>query len=727
MRLQKTAARLPYHWLMPLAFFCIGLIYLYATPHFEASDNIQHIGMIYWISERGELPVQSPEHEYMHGQEASQPPLYYLLMTSIFNIFDTSDREDYFQPNPLALAGDPARLGNRNLVNYRQPYPPDLQGTSLALYAMRLVTLGMATVTVAAVYGSARTVMPARTGFILIASALAAFNPQFLFISTSVSNDNLVSMLAALVSWQALLMLRDGFETRRSVTLAILIGLATLSKLSGLVSAPAVLLASLWLLRRTRDWRGFLFLIGSIGFACLLINGWWFIRNLELYGELFGTSTMLDNFGRRTTTVPRLFLEEFEGLRVSYWGLLGAFSIYTHSIYYTLMDLLSLAGAGGLIVFLAKKRREPALLSALGFLCVTLLFGAAMLTWWSLQTTASTGRLLFPYITSISILLALGLHAWRIPALVICLPLFLFSIAAPFLYLIPNYDHPPAVTALPDSATKTRVTWDETTLIGYEIPAATRWSPGDEIPLTLYWQPLAQTSENHALFISLIDADGEALATIDSFPGWGTLPTTWWQPAVIYRDDYIVQIPAEARGISDVQLHIGWYPFPAGADIKPVLESGEVADAFTLPIGAFVSLDLDPQLGADSISDGAVFGGSIKLQGYHFTAGSVLELEWRMVNPLAGDWRAFAIALDQPFKEGAAFEILLQKDATPPARLDYLAAEEGFVTRHEFDVAAGYSGRHGVYIGWYNENVGARLSAPFPSNMLLIADLDFYG
>ena len=69
---------------MPACYFCIGLIYLYAVPHFEASDSVQHIGVIEWIAERGQLPVQSADHDHMYGQEASQPPLYYLLMTPIW-------------------------------------------------------------------------------------------------------------------------------------------------------------------------------------------------------------------------------------------------------------------------------------------------------------------------------------------------------------------------------------------------------------------------------------------------------------------------------------------------------------------------------------------------------------------------------------------------------------------------------------------------------------------
>ena len=123
----------PFHWLLPLAFFCVGLIYLYSAPHFEASDNDEHVGVIKWIAEEGTLPVQAAEHDHLHAQEASQPPLYYLLMSLVWSALDTSDFADFYQFNPLVYMGHPDRLGNRNLAFYRQPYPPDLHGTSLAL------------------------------------------------------------------------------------------------------------------------------------------------------------------------------------------------------------------------------------------------------------------------------------------------------------------------------------------------------------------------------------------------------------------------------------------------------------------------------------------------------------------------------------------------------------------------------------------------------------------
>ena len=448
--------RLPWRWLLPLLFLLVGLVYLYAAPNFEASDSPQHIGVIKWIAERGELPLQSPDHAQLFGQEASQPPLYYLLMAAVWSAFDTADFEQRYLPSPFTAIGVPARWGNRNLLIYEQVYPPDLSGSSLALYVIRFLSLGMGAGAVAAVYQAARTALPGRAGLALLAAALTAFNPQFLFISASVSNDALINLLAALLSWRMLVMLRDGFEWRRSLLLALLIALAGVTKLSGLTVAAVVGLAALWTLAQGRDIRGFALLAGATLALTLLIAGPWYLRNLSLYGELFGTSTMLDHFGRREIGPWRLMTEEFQGLRVSYWAVFGAFNILAHEAFYHLMDLLSLAGAGGLLVCLARNRRDRPLLASLGFLALLLLLGAAMLFWWSLQTWASTGRLLFPYITSISLLLALGLRAWRIPPLLIAVPLLAFSLAAPVVYIMPNYDHPQPVEQLPAQATARR-------------------------------------------------------------------------------------------------------------------------------------------------------------------------------------------------------------------------------------------------------------------------------
>lgn len=612
----RAIERPPPHWILPIAFFLVGLLYWYAAPNFEASDTVQHVGMVKWIAERGELPLQSADHEHLYGQEASQPPLYYLLMAAVWNAFDTSDFEARYLPSPFIVVGDPLLLGNKNLVIYKQVYPPDLRGSSLALYVIRLLGLGMGAVAVGAAVQSARVAVPGRRGLALLAGALTAFNPQFLFISASVSNDTLINMLGALITWQMLVMLREGFRTRRSLLLGLLIALAALSKLSGLVVGAAVGLAAVWLVWRARDWRGFALLCGAT-FACtLVIAGWWYVRNLTLYGELTGTATMLDYFGRRSISLGQLFLAEFEGLRISYWAVFGAFNIVADDAFYRVMDALTLASAGGLLVFMAKtvrgnspqRHREHrgilarfgrtamsstpgtvqsrTLMPAISFLFIMLALGAALLMWWSTNTWASTGRLLFPYITSASLLMALGLTALRIPPLIVALPLFAFSVAAPFLYIIPNYDHPPAVERLPETATVANAQWEDLRLTGYELPLEREWRAGERIPVTFYWRSRDHSPLAYALALSLLDAEGEAIASFETWPGWGTMPHPWMALDVDYRDDYVMRIPADAAGTEDLQLEIRWYVFPDGPDLDAALETGEAFEGLRLELGS---------------------------------------------------------------------------------------------------------------------------------------------
>ena len=55
----------------------------------------------------------------------------------------------------------------------------------------------------------------------------------------------------------------------------------------------------------------------------------------------FGTGAMIEHFGGRNATLLQLLTQEFEGFRISYWGLFGWFSIFTSPLHYAAMDILS--------------------------------------------------------------------------------------------------------------------------------------------------------------------------------------------------------------------------------------------------------------------------------------------------------------------------------------------------------------------------------------------------
>jgi hypothetical protein len=151
---------------------------------------------------------------------------------------------------------------------------------------------------------------------------------MFLFIAASVNNDNLVIALCSVITLLTLIMLQDGFNLQHSLWLSVLIALASLAKLSGLVMIPVVATTALWVAYRDKNWRG-LVTLGALMIAFwAIIAGWWYVRNLQLYGELFGTTRMVEVAGERPSafTLQTAF-DEFEGFRWSFWGVFGLFNI----------------------------------------------------------------------------------------------------------------------------------------------------------------------------------------------------------------------------------------------------------------------------------------------------------------------------------------------------------------------------------------------------------------
>ena len=131
-------------------------------------------------------------------------------------------------------------------------------------------------------------------------------------------------------------------------------------------------------------------------------------------------------------------------------------------------------------------------------------------------------------------------------------------------------------TQLPESAISADVKWEDIRLTGYDIPPPQTWSAGDEIPVTFYWRAEAQSPLAYALVLSLLDAQGQAISSFETWPGWGTMPHPWMTLDADYQDDYIMQIPDDASGASALQLEIRWYVFPDGTGAECAAGDGRV-------------------------------------------------------------------------------------------------------------------------------------------------------
>ncbi len=674
--------------LLLTAFAILALIYARATPPLEASDELWHFGLVMQLATTGDLPVQDADVTTAWRQEGSQPPLYYALVSAGVRLTGVpTDFDAARQPNPHAQAGVPLAVGNKNLVLH--PTPPE---TARAVLIGRLISIALSLITVAAVYASARVIAPSWVA--LLAGAITAFNPMFLFISASINNDTLVIALNSLIIWLVLVTLRDGFSTRRSLLIALLVALASLSKLSGLVLVPVIALMGLMVARRQRDLRGLMILGGAMGIAWSGIAGWWYLRNLQLYGELFGTTMMAAVAGMRTDALTiQTLLSEFEGFRIAYWGWFGGVNILTFPAFYPIMDAITLIAVSGAAIYgLRQRHQRPALL----LLGLTLVIGAGGVIAWTVQTYASQGRLLFPLIAAISPLLALGLATLlRRASFAIALLMGVVAFAIPFSTLAPAYRAPAPLTALPASAQPVYARFGDVELIGYETPDR-RYLPGDSIPITVYWKVLQPSERDLSLWLhGLTD---KVVGRVDSYPGGGTLRTSLWMPG-IYADTYAIPTDANATGRDRLRVQVGWWDYPSGRLIPPTDANGSQLDSVMLDAGAFgratTTLKLDHMVTVEGVS----FGGVIALRGYTLE-GDQLALLWEATGTPSADDTVFVQVLD------AAGEVFSQSDAPPDLPTHYWQVGEHTITRHTITYSGG---DQRLIIGWYAPD-GVRLT-----------------
>ncbi|MCZ7547156.1 MAG: DUF2142 domain-containing protein [Anaerolineae bacterium] len=317
---------------------------------------------------------------------------------------DRSDLEATLWQNPHAHIGDAGPRDNKNAVIHTDAEAFPWQGTARAVHVLRLFSVALGAVTVALAPAIARATAPGHPAVAPLAMALTAFNPMFVFISGAVNNDNLNIALTTLALFLSLRLLRDGLRARWVVALSVALALASLSKISGLAFYP--LAALVLLIAAARGAKGEVKPVRALAFSLLAlvgvwlaVAGWWYWRNIALYGEPLGLETMVAIAGPRDPVPSYLdLLAEFEGFRRSYWGVFGWFNVLAGAPFYIFTDLLATLAAVGLAWWGAQRaraRRWDALLPPALLAAQVAVVALGVLSW-TRQTPASQGRLMFP-------------------------------------------------------------------------------------------------------------------------------------------------------------------------------------------------------------------------------------------------------------------------------------------------------------------------------------------
>ena len=324
-----------------------------------------------------------------------------------------------------------------------------------------------------------------------------------------------------------------------------------------------------------------IFEVGIVFGIAFLVSGWWFARNIALYGDPLGWSVWLSDIGVRTPT-PAVWqlVPELPALFRTYWADLPGFPL-SGSIYVALAVLTLVA-----VVGLCKSQTcdlRPATCSwNLIFLVVWLgCVGVGVLRY--MQTTpAAQGRLLFPALAPIGVLMAWGLGAWAkrpwLPGIVAG-GLFALTLAAPFVLIQPAFAKP-VLQQLPAGMGPALAQFgDRVELIGVHF--SDHVEPGGTLRVTTYWRTLQEMQRDQRLLIRLMRPDGNSAGQLDARLGTSLYPTTLWRPGQIIVDTHNVRADADLPLGMELRVHLG-----VGDEINPLLAvsgylrgaSGDVAD-----------------------------------------------------------------------------------------------------------------------------------------------------
>ncbi len=555
--------------LILLLYVALAAWYSLTIPLGEAPDEVPHFTYIRYLAQHGRLPTTTEEHE------AFQPPLYYVLGAVLTApIQDEAASPFAVQANAHFDVSDPRAPKNLLLHSAVEDWP--YRGWVLAWHLVRLLSIALGAVTVWATYHLGRAVLPDQPLIALTMAALTAFTPQFLFMSAVVNNDNAATAFSALILWQMAALLRSPSRPqiwKRSALLGLLLGLGLLSKASVGALLPvvplAVTIASLQAGASSRQERarllvGALLLVLGLG---ALISGWYFWRNWLLHGDPLGTSFLLQiNARREGPLTPEVLAWLSKGLFRSFW--LGWIGISFEDGIYWLIGLACLVGGSGFVAWLLRRWRtlDVATRWTLGLLGLhAVLTVAALLQWTATVLGTDQGRLIYPLLPTVMLVLASG-WAWWAPGKSrpwvlggLAVGLFCLAVLTPIRYIKPLYAPAPVATEEElAAATPLDVDWDGIRLLGYRLESD-QVQPGGKLVLCLYWQTLEPQDRQVWALIQLVDEEGRFLMYLDGSPTAGRDTTDRWTPGQPLASCHLLPVP-EYGAPGDYHITISLHP-----------------------------------------------------------------------------------------------------------------------------------------------------------------------
>ena len=573
-------------------FLGLGIWYALDNPLYSKPDEVYHYLYTLYLKAGNGLPIADmsrvgKDNHAPLEKEAHQPPAYYAAVAGLASFLGMQDRQPDPSINPHFLG---TTKGNRN------PWvPPYISpGDAPVFFTGRFVSLLCGIIALLCIYLLARRFLP--WPIALLAVALTGLNPQFLFISTSFSNDMAGVAFACAGLWLLGISIQEGLNARRGILLGFVIALAALAKLGGfglLVPLGVIALWQAWKTRRIWPlvWAGLAAVIVAV------VCSWWLWHNWSLYRDPLATNVLIALMGPR---VEPLTWDEFSSLLGFLWKAYwldfspGGILFAEPPAYWLIGLVCALAAIGSSLAFVRDRSKRPLFLLIWGWFAVVCVSLFRMTT--ATAVFMGGGRLLFPAAVTIGITMAvglaeLGLRRSIVPAAVALL-LGAYAIAAPIRYLHPAYPRPLLTETLqraPTHLSGARFGDSVCELLGYDLALVPGISGQQALDITYYWRTLQGTDRNFSLFVHFAGQDQSVpIAQLDTYPDYGNFPTTLWRTDRIFVDRLRLPLPENAAAING-ELLMGLYDFPTMERLPVFDQRGERFPNDAVPLAQFLA------------------------------------------------------------------------------------------------------------------------------------------
>lgn len=574
--------------LLLVGFVLCAATYSVAAPLWEAPDESEHFQYVAYLLAHHRLPSHLPSIQPSGNNEGNQPPLYYVLVAPVAIGLDLSDAARIRLNPHMGWVNDPSAVATTaHLLDEGWPY----HGAFLAAHRIRLLSTLFGALTIVLTFGIAREVTGDRSTA-LLAAALLALLPGFLFASATIDNDVLANTLGALllltVVWRGRMSLKGGLAVGVTSALALMTKLDLLP----LVAIGGLLLTWQALNRRRPA------IVACLAMPLLPTLAFWLWRIYSGDHNLIGDRVtwpppLPGSTGPLDWSLPSKFAT---GIWTSLFGAFGRQNVFMPGWHYLIYGLVYLGGWSLALTRssrLSDKRKYNAHRRLLLiWLAIPIL---AILGRYFLLIGPRTGydhsRFLYPALPALVIFTAVGLrrlaNAWPrlgalMPAGIVAGTLSAFAL--PWLVIAPTYPPPfPVTNAVPPSATPVEDGQFATNvdLAAIRLPP-TAVAAGQAAIVTFYWRVQQPLPDGIWLFVHVVNAAGQTAAAFDGAPLYNTLPLSYWRRGDVVIDREILTVHANAAA-GLYQVKVGWYKPKTGARV-PLTSGGNELAAGTVLI-----------------------------------------------------------------------------------------------------------------------------------------------